>query len=116
MSRFFARAIAHKTLGHAKGKGWLDIGYGFSLFKDRRVPVTTKLLAIGLGLVLTVALEILELPLEAVLAALLPFAGLAIDAAVDGVEFVVLPFVFAAIILTRLAPKTLVPVRIQNRR
>ena len=42
------------------------------------------------------------------LAALLPFFGLGVDAFIDGIELTVLPFIFGGIILTHLAPKTTV--------
>jgi len=67
--------------------------------------MATKLGAMAIGLLLTIVLQVLELPLEAVLAALLPVAGIAVDFAVDGLEFAILPFVFASIVMTRLAPK-----------
>ena len=81
---------------------------GFALMKDRRVPVVTKFVALGVGLGLTFVLEALELPVEGILAALVPFLGVGLDVVIDGAETVILPFVFGAILLTHFAPKSVV--------
>lgn len=118
MANFLVRAIGGKALGQAKGRGWLNVPLGIALLKDRRVPVGKKLFAVGLGLALTAGLAALELPLETILAALLPFAGVALDVLFDGAEFILLPFVFAAIFLPHLCRKSIqaaapVPPRLQ---
>ncbi len=94
LTHFVARR-AHKT-------GILNLSEGFRLLRDRQVPVRSKLLALGLGLLLTAILAALEVPLEAVVAFLLPFLGTALDIAVDGIEFLILPLLFAAIVIQRL--------------
>lgn len=109
MTRFLARSAARHAAKHAAKhahrRGWLNVRLGMALFRDRRVPVATKLLALVLGLGLTVLAEIMELPLEAVMAAVMPVLGLALDAAIDGLEFIALPLVFGSILLTHMAPK-----------
>jgi hypothetical protein len=60
------------------------------------------MLALALGLFVTIALEAFEVPLETVVGALIPFLGLALDAVFDGLEFIVLPLLLAAAILPHL--------------
>jgi len=105
------RLVGHKVLSRARKRGWLDTGLGFALLRDRRVSVGSKVLALTLGILLTAGLEVLELPMEAVLAMLVPVLGLGFDTFVDGVEALVLPFVFAAILLPHLTPKDAAIVR-----
>lgn len=110
MPHFIARALGRKAVGHAQGRGWLDVKLGFALLKDRRVPAVTKLAALGLGLALTLALVAFEVPLEGVFAALVPFLGIALDVVMDGVELLALPFLFGAIFITHMAPKQTVEI------
>jgi hypothetical protein len=79
-----------------------------ALFRDRRVPVSTKVAALGVGFVLMLVVQALEFPLEAVLAAILPLVGLVFDVAFDGLEFIALPLIFGAILITHMAPRQLV--------
>jgi len=53
----------------------MDVRLGYRLLKDNRVPLRAKLAALGIGAACIAALEVLELPLEAVLAAILPLGG-----------------------------------------
>ena len=53
----------------------MDVRLGYRLLKDNRVPLRAKLAALGIGATCIAALEVLELPLEAVLAAILPLGG-----------------------------------------
>ncbi len=70
--------------------------------RDRGVPGRIKLLALFIGLLCTVLLELLEIPLETVVAVLLPFVGPAVDLAIDGAEFVLLPLLLAAAFMPHL--------------
>ena len=54
---------------------------GYALLRDRRVPIRTKLIALGIGAAGVGAIELLQLPLEGVIAALLPLIGAAGDLA-----------------------------------
>jgi hypothetical protein len=81
---------------------------GYALLRDRRVPIRTKLIALGIGAAGVGAIELLQLPVEGVLAALLPFIGGAGDLAVDGAEAVIGPILIAAMLLPHLAPADLV--------
>jgi hypothetical protein len=74
------------------------------------VPVAPKLTALALGLILTLLLGALEIPWETLLAALVPFGGLAGDLVVDGLELVLGPPVIAALLLPRLVPRVLAEV------
>jgi hypothetical protein len=70
------------------------------------MPLRFKLLALGIGAALMAALISMELPMETILAALV--VGLPFDAALDGLESVVGPFVIACLLLPHLAPAELV--------
>lgn len=104
-----AHKVAHQTLSRHVGKhGLLDCGTGFALFKDRSVPVSSKVLALGIGIACTVLLIAVEAPIEFLVGLLLPFVGVAADMLIDGVEFFVLPLLIACIVLPRIAPKMVV--------
>src|ERR1700730_5617574 len=81
---------------------------GYTLLRDRRVPIRTKLIALGIGAASVGAIELLQLPVEGVVAALLPFIGAAGDLAVDGAEAIVGPLLIATLILPHLAPAQIV--------
>src|SRR5579871_888473 len=91
--RLFGERVAHKALHNQvrEGSKW-DIRLGFALLRDRRVPMSKKLLALGLGGGIVALLEALELPVEAILGVLVPILGLPLDAVVDGVEAIIGPF------------------------
>ena len=57
---------------------------------------------------LTTLLIGLELPIEAIITGLLNLLGLGMVTAVDGIETIVGPVLFAALLLPHLAPKELV--------
>jgi len=97
----------HAMVGRHLQGSRLDIKLGFALFRDRRVPMGPKLLALALAGALTASLVMLELSPEAVLGILIPF-GFAIEAIADGMEVLVLPLVFAGLLLPFLAPRPLV--------
>ena len=81
---------------------------GYALLRDRRVPIRTKLIALGIGAAGVGAIELLQLPVEGVLAALLPFIGAAGDLALDGAEAVIGPILIATFLLPYLAPAHIV--------
>jgi hypothetical protein len=83
----------------------LDIRYGFVLLKSREVPVGSKLLALVLGVGITGLLLAFEAPLELILGVFVPLLGVAADTVVDGLEVVVLPLVFACLLLPRIMTK-----------
>lgn len=105
LMRLFGHKMFHKAVApHTSNGGVLDIHLGFAMLRDRRVPIGSKLLALALGAGGIALLINLQLPLEAVLAILLPVIGFMGDAVVDGIEGVVGPFVLAALLLPHLAP------------
>ena len=61
----------------------MNIRLGYRLLRDHRVPIRTKLMALGIGAACIGALELLQLPLEAVLAGILPLIGITGDIAFD---------------------------------
>ena len=71
----------------------MNIRLGYRLLRDHRVPVRAKLMALGIGAACIGALELLQLQLEAVLAAILPLIGITGDVAFDGAEAVVGPVI-----------------------
>jgi hypothetical protein len=86
----------------------MNITLGYTLLRHRRVPIRTKLVALGIGAATVGALELLELPVEGVLAALLPFVGVAGDLAFGSMEAVVGPILIATLLLPHLVPDDLV--------
>lgn len=112
MINFIAMALGKKALHntvakHAEG-GILDVKLGLTLLRDSRVPIGSKLTALGLGGAVMVALMALELPLEALWAIVLPGLGLGMDGMIDGLEAVVGPLILGAIAMQFIAPKHLV--------
>ena len=81
---------------------------GYALLRDRRVPIRIKLIALGIGAAGVGAIELLQLPLEGVVAALLPFIGAAGDLALDGAEAVIGSVFIATLLMPHLAPADLV--------
>jgi hypothetical protein len=86
----------------------MNFTLGYALLRDRRVPIRTKLIALGIGAAAVGAIEALELPIEGVVAALLPFLGVAGDFALDGAEAVIGPVLIATLLLPYLVPASLV--------
>ena len=92
------------------GAPWkaLDLKLGYALLRDRRVPFRSKAASLALGLGALVLVGILELPVEAILAALVPLIGLGGDLLLDGVEIIVGPLLAACLVLPYLAPSAVV--------
>jgi hypothetical protein len=72
----------------------MSMQLGYALLRDRRVSIRAKLIALGIGAAAIGAIELLQLPVEGVVAALLPFIGVAGDLALDGAEAVIGPVLF----------------------
>ncbi len=107
--RLLGRRVVHKAVAKQAGRGRvLDVGFGFALLRDRRVAPGVKLLALILGTLLVGWMVALELPLEGVCATLLPILGFGLDSIVDGMEVLIGPLLFGALLLPFLAPKPLV--------
>lgn len=51
MSKIVTRALGRQAAKHARRRGWFDVRLGVALFRDRRVPVGTKVAALGVGFV-----------------------------------------------------------------
>jgi hypothetical protein len=108
MMRLFGKRAVHTAVGsHLQPGGALDVRFGFALLRDRRVPLRYKILALLLGAGLVGLLISLELPLEGILAVMLPFLGILLDGVADGLEAIVGPVVFASLILPFLVPRPL---------
>jgi hypothetical protein len=59
--------------------------------RDKQIPIHVKFLAFTVATCITILLLAFEVPLEGVLALAMPFLGVPLDFAVDGIEVVVLP-------------------------
>jgi hypothetical protein len=86
----------------------MDIPLGYALLRDRRVSLRAKLVALGIGAAVVGGIELLQIPLEGVLAFLLPVVGVAGDVAIDGAEAVLGPVLVATLLMPYLAPPALV--------
>jgi hypothetical protein len=81
---------------------------GYSLLRDRRVSLRPKFVALGAGLAVLAVVELLQVPLESVLAFVLPGVGAAGDVVVDGAEAVIVPVLVATLLMPYLAPRSIV--------
>ena len=108
MRLFGKRALNKVVHNHIKEGGMFDIRLGYALLRDRRVALSTKLLALAIGAGLTGLLVSMEFSLEAVVAFLLPFVGLVLNVAVDGIEVLICPVLVAVLLLPMLAANPLV--------
>jgi hypothetical protein len=86
----------------------MNMTLGYALLRDRRVPIRTKLIALGIGAAGVGAIELLQLPVEGIVAVLLPLLGAAGDLTLDGAEAVIGPVLIATFLLPHLAPADLV--------
>ena len=66
----------------------MPLGY---LLRDQRVPIRAKLIALGVGAAVIAIIELLQMPFETIVAALLPFVGIPGDLTLDGAEAVIGP-------------------------
>ena len=85
--RLFGGRVLHKAVSKRIEHSPLSPKFGFSLMRDRRIPVLSKLLALALGGAVVSALIALELPIEAVMAALI--VGIVPEGIIDGMEAVI---------------------------
>jgi hypothetical protein len=85
-----------------------DLRLGFALMRDARIPLRSKLLSFVIAFAATGIVEVFEVPVEGVLAAVLPFLGIAGDFAIDGLEAIAGPLLIANLLLPYLAPQEIV--------
>ena len=93
----------HKTSGN-----WVDLKLGYALLRDHRVPLRFKAAALAIGLATVAVLAVFELPVEGVIAAVLPLIGIAGDVVFDGFETFVVPILVACLLLPSMAPSKVV--------
>jgi hypothetical protein len=86
----------------------IDIGLGWALMRDNRVPGRSKIQALGTGALIIAALQVLELPIELLIAALFSVPGIGFDIAWNGIELLAGPVLVASLLLLRLAPRAIV--------
>ena len=95
------RLPTQAAASYAAKKGWLDIPGGLALMRDPSVPLGLKTRALGIGVLLMLLVEALELPIEGVMDVMTGFLATPIFGIVDGLEFIALPVLFGAAILSR---------------
>ncbi len=119
MLQSILRLLGGHLLQRAVAQGGLQKAFdwrlGLHLMRNGHVPAKCKVQAVLLGVLALIALEVLELPIQAAMWAFLPLIGFAADAAIDGIEFLAVPFLIATISLPFLAPRAIVDV-IRNAR
>ncbi len=98
--------VAAKAVSAQRKPGnLLDFKLGVALLRDRRVSPATKLFALGIGVGLTLLLEAFEIPMETLVSLILPGVGFAANVAMDGLEAVICPLLFATLALPHMAPQ-----------
>ena len=102
------QAAQHAAQNHAGEGKAIDPKFGVKLFRDKRVPVSKKILAVCLGVVAIGVAEVLELPLEALLAPILGLLAIPLELVGLAVESTVGVLAVSATILPHIAPKPLV--------
>ena len=113
-SRIGTHAVRHAVGGHREGSR-LNIKLGFALLSSRRVGAWPKMLALAVGAAVAAGVVALEIPVESILAVLLPGLGLAMDLAADGAEAVVVSVLVASLLLPFIAPRGVVDAIIAER-
>lgn len=104
-----ARPIrVEKAESNAKLSKILDFRFGYTLFRDRRVPLTAKCGAFAIAIAAVVLFEVFELPIEELVALALPIVGILGDVTFAGTEAVVGPIMIACLLLPHLTPSTIV--------
>ena len=74
---------------------------GYALLRDQRVPIRAKLIALGAGAAIIAVIELLQIPFETIVAALMPFVGIPGDLTLDGAEALIGPILIACLLLPR---------------
>jgi hypothetical protein len=100
--RFFGKRLIHRTATSKKSplRG-LNPRKGYNMMLDLDVSAGKKILAIGVGVLFTGALVLLEVPLDLFVAAL-PGVGLAVDFLANSFEAVAVPLLIACMVLPRI--------------
>lgn len=103
--RLFGKRVVHKAVASQVQSGTLDLKLGFTLLRDKRVPLQAKLMGLGIGLAVVAALIALEIPVEGLLGLFLPFFAIPLDMMVDGLETVIGPILIGALLMPYVAPQ-----------
>jgi hypothetical protein len=112
LNKTTAKAVATQAAEHAgknhtgEGKA-IDPKFGVKLFKDKRVPVGKKILALFLGFLAIFVADLLGISLATVLFPILAALD-AVEFVSEGLEFTVGILAMSATLLPHLAPKPLV--------
>ena len=98
--------IVQTVAGHAANgfvKKHLSVRYGWTLMRDRQISGWTKLVALAIGIAALGAIIALELPLETIVAVLMPGVGSVLGLFVDGLELIALPVIVGCLVLPKIA-------------
>jgi hypothetical protein len=110
-----AKAAEHAAKNHTGEGKAIDPKFGVKLFKDRRVPVGKKVLALFLGFTTIGLAELLDFPLEVILAPVLGLLSIPLEIASEAIEYTVGVLAISATILPHISPKMLVQqIRAEN--
>jgi hypothetical protein len=113
LNKATAKAVATQAADHAgkkhtgEGKA-IDPKFGVKLFKDKRVPVSKKIFALVLGVAAIGVAEVLDFPLEVILAPILGLLSIPLEITSEAIEYTVGVLAIGATLLPHLAPKPLV--------
>lgn len=107
MLRLFGERALHKVIARGPHNNPLDVKFGIALLRDRRIALSSKIMAFGLGVGLMALLLAVEVPLEAIVTFLAPIL-MPLDFAIDGLELIALPMLLMALLIAHVAPRQLV--------
>lgn len=107
MLRLFGERALHKAMARSPRNNPLDVKFGISLLRDRRIPLSSKLIAFGMGAGILAILLAVEVPLEAIVTFLAPIL-MPLDFALDGFELIALPLLLMALLIAYVAPRQIV--------
>ena len=109
MAQGVGTRVLHTAVSQQTGAGKpLDPGLGWRLLRDGRIPVGTKIASLALGAALMVVLQVLEIPIQSLIALALPLVGFILDGVIDGTEAILGPILIGSLLLPHLASKELV--------
>lgn len=113
--RLFGRRLVNKALQNQARNGKLNARFGLLLMRDKRVPASAKFKAILVAIIGMLLLNLLEVPVELLMAFALPGVGGLLDLVWNGTENVIGPILIAALTLPYLAPQSMVAQILQER-
>ena len=112
MLRILLGLLGHKLVKETVGQKVIgsrfNIKLGIALMRDGRLPWRYRFGAMSIGALTAFLLDLVELPLGAIFAVILPIIGVPIDLALLGIEDMAILPIVTLMALPFLAPKWLV--------